>query len=98
LQGREAQGETFGLPRGSLYFGLFERPAAWWTYEAGESRRLLRGDPSGALPEHGYIKGVPRMFTTYEAQRAMRYETEAEYLARHGLLNEQERAVLSQKR
>jgi hypothetical protein len=46
------------------------------------------------MPEHGYIKGVPRMFTTLEARQAMQYETEEAYLRRHGLLTDAETQYL----
>jgi hypothetical protein len=41
LQGKPCNGESFLLSKGKVYFGLGERPAAWWLYDAPELRRLI---------------------------------------------------------
>ncbi len=96
LQGQKAQGESFGLSSG-VYFDFFTRPAAWWDYDTPEPRRLLKGDPADALPEHGYLKGVPVNHRSFEARQEKKYESEVEYLQRHGFLTDTEKEVLKKK-
>lgn len=91
LQGQPAQGETFGLSRG-VYFEIGTRPYAWWRYESPEPRRLLSGDPAGALPERGFSKGAPTFLVSCEAARNIRYESEEEYLRRLDLLTKGEKS------
>lgn len=40
LQGKDVQGEAFGLSQG-VYFDFGTRPAAWWKYEAPGPRRFI---------------------------------------------------------
>lgn len=40
LQGKPVQGEGFSLTNG-VYFGLFERPSAWWKYDSPEPRGYI---------------------------------------------------------
>ena len=89
LQGKPAQGEAYTLQRMNLYFDLFERPSAWWDFEAPEPRRLLAGDPGNVVPGCGLLQGTPRRFRDGQA---MVFESERDYLERHGLLNDRETA------
>jgi hypothetical protein len=97
LQGKPCQGQAFGLSQG-VYFGFFERPAAWWDYEAPEPRRLLSGDPKGALPEKGLLKGKPRFFKDYQTYQTLIYETEKQYLIRLNLLNDVEKRLFAEEK
>jgi hypothetical protein len=62
------------------------RPWAWWKFDALEPRRLLSGDPAGAMPERGLFFGIPRMYSSMEAYNSMVFETQAAYLERLGFL------------
>jgi hypothetical protein len=97
LQGQRVRGESFGLTGDQVYFEMGTRPASWWAFDAPEPRRLLSGDPSGALPEHGFSRGIPKRFRSHEAFQSMRYETEQAFLQRHGLLGEQEKQQIERR-
>jgi hypothetical protein len=62
------------------------RPWAWWEFDAPEPRRLLSGDPAGAMPERGLWFGVPGFYRSIEAHNTLVYENQADYLRRLGLL------------
>ena len=85
------QGQEHGFP-------MFTRPEAWWRYESPEPRRLLSGDPTNALPEKGMSLGVPRLYRSHEAWKAVTYETQRAYLERLGLMNEAEKAAMASEK
>jgi hypothetical protein len=62
------------------------RPAAWWQFDAPEPRRVIAGDPTGAMPEKGLRFGVPRFYKSVMAHNSLIYESEFQYLKRQNLL------------
>jgi len=66
------------------------RPWAWWEFDSPGPRRLLSGDPSGAMLEHGYSNGEPRVFKSLAVFKQMQYESQFEFLQRLVLLMEGE--------
>jgi hypothetical protein len=74
--------------RHHLYIPFGCRPYMWWRYEAPElPRRLLVGDASKAMPEHGYFWGMFKVLMTSQLHQ---YESQPAYLRRHRLLMEGE--------
>jgi len=99
LQGQKCRDESFGLNSAiDVYFELFKRPAAWWDFEAPEPRRMLTGDPTAIIPEDGLRKGIPRCFRSREEWQQMVFESEKDFLIRHGLLTELEKWYLKLKK
>lgn len=81
-----------------------KRPWAWWQYEAPKQlRRRLggTGTPASEFADcspfaEGTSFGKPRCFgEDYDDGDPPRYEEEAEYLDRHGLLTPEERTKLA---
>lgn len=73
------------------------RPWAWWRYEAPGLRRELGNAPLKPCPVSGESFGIPLGYRHpgYDPDDPPIYETEAAYLARHGLLTADERAQLA---
>ena len=68
---------------------LGTRPAAWWQYDAKEPRRRLHGDISiKPIGEEISGNGTLRFWTA--AVHDDEFETQHEYLRRHGLLTDAE--------
>ena len=76
LQGQPGQDEAMSFCHGKAYFALFERPAAWWKYDAPEPRRC-------ATKRHESKGSLDYDYPEYEPQRT--------YLERLNLLNETEK-------
>ena len=71
------------------------RPAAWWDYDAPKEPRKRLGGTGTPIPGCRFRKGVPLAYgEDYDLEDPPRYETEAEYLGRHGLLTETEKEAL----
>lgn len=72
------------------------RPAAWWEFEAPKAKRQrLGGTGSPAIPGDTSLRGQPRWFREdYSRTDPPRYETDAAYLERLGLLTPGERTAL----
>jgi hypothetical protein len=68
------------------------RPYGWWAFDAPEPRRQLTAGPE-PLPERGMYFGKPRCYRGVPPEGM--YESETTYLARLGLLTEQERETLN---
>lgn len=68
-----------GIPIG---FGT--RPAAWWSYDATEGRRMIAGDPDEIWPNSPLWLGIPKLYT--RPDHSCRFETQAAYLERLDLL------------
>ena len=60
------------------------RPFAWWRFDAPESRRRLDGKPQPAA-------SVERSFGIPRGSSDAKYESEVDFLDRHGLLADAER-------
>ncbi len=72
------------------------RPWGWWVFDAPESRRQIGGTGKSILIEDTHFPavdfGIPRM------QRGpLEFETEAEFLKRHGLLTKTEQKSLQNR-
>ena len=91
LQGKQCQDESFLLSSRGVYFDLFQRPDAWWSYDAPEPRRRLTGDPGAVVPGCEYRKGKPTVFHVPDWDQIPEYETQKAYLMRLGLLNKAEK-------
>lgn len=74
------------------------RPWAWWRYDAPERRRCLNyphpHDVPGR-PNEGLSRGLPSAYIPEFDPWGIKFETEPEYLARLGLLSDDEREALS---
>lgn len=66
-----------------------ERPAAWWTYDAPGRRRVVEGTEQNTGDDRTFF-GVPAI-----ARGLVEYESQAEFLDRHDLLTDAERAALA---
>jgi hypothetical protein len=64
------------------------RPAAWWLFDAPGRRRVVSGTERPSDDDRTYF-GVPKI-----ARGLVKYESETEFLERHGLLTEAERIAL----
>ena len=95
LQGQPCKGESFRFQRGNTYFEYGTRPEAWWSYDAPGPRLLLKGDPGNAVEGCGLSMGTPRRFRDGQA---MVFESERDYLERHGLLNDRETAMVQDRK
>lgn len=69
------------------------RPWAWWAFDAPEPRRQIAPGPAAVGPDLWF--GLPRLYAAV-SPHAM-YESERDYLARHGLLTDGERLSLAAK-
>ena len=78
LQGQYGKDEAFGLPSHELYFDFGQRPAAWYSYEAPEPRRVT-------MKRHESKGSLDYSYPSYEPQRA--------YLERLNLLFEAEKGA-----
>lgn len=77
------------------------RPPIWWKHDSPEpTRRVLRGHDTYSDPDTpGWARrklssGVIRCFGPKELERGVVVETEAAFLARHGLLSDEEHEAL----
>jgi len=75
-----------------------QRPAAWWEFDAPERRRCVSGPHPhdahdwGDCPKSLWY-GKPRTWQSLECSQA-EYESQVDYLARHGLLTPAERELM----
>lgn len=70
------------------------RPAAWWWFDAAEPRARVGGTGTPAhLPE--CLCGIPTSWFEIDQDDPPRFESQATYLDRHGLLTPAERRVLT---
>src|SRR5262245_14128434 len=86
--------------------GPGSRPWGWWRFEAPpEPRRRigghgvsLREQPDCLEWERELSFGMPRYWASYAQGDPPQFESEVDYLKRHGLLTEEEERVLFAKR
>ena len=72
-----------------LLGGAGSRPWAWWRYEAPESRRQVGGEGT-PLDDTLFDFGIPRQWQALDGDDPPRFEDEAAYLERNGLLTDDE--------
>jgi len=76
------------------------RPWAWWLFDAPEQKRRKLNGPDGGCwaeqpgRERHWSFGAPHAFGGDDFRTAIAYESQPAYLARHGLLSDEELAEM----
>jgi len=75
------------------------RPWAWWEFDAPDRRRCIEGrdvlaDPGRPAHLRKTSFGVPVCWTPEEMRDPSTYESETDFLERHGLLTPEEKALI----
>lgn len=74
------------------------RPWAWWIFDAPEPRRMIGGSGKPRVFEKDFLGavtfGIPRCILGEKPKKPARFESQAEFLQRHGLLTAAEKRAI----